>query len=152
MKYYPWFSIQTKENNRPTRWRQAHQHWFRYLIAPAPRRADGCTLSLAASWWGHFSAQFSLIQSLSCVWLFETPWTAAHQAPLSITNSRSFPAQLFLNYTKASHSFHSWTSILAQWKWECSSLSHIHLFVSPWTVAHQAPLSIGFSRQEHWSG
>ena len=28
----------------------------------------------------------------------------------------------------------------------------IQLFVSPWTVAHQAPLSIGFSRQEYWSG
>ena len=25
-------------------------------------------------------------------------------------------------------------------------------FVTPWTVAHQVPLSIGFSRQEHWSG
>jgi len=24
--------------------------------------------------------------------------------------------------------------------------------MTPWTVAHQAPLSIGFSRQEHWSG
>ena len=30
-------------------------------------------------------------------------------------------------------------------------LSHVQLFVTPWTVAHQAPLSIGFSRQEHWS-
>ena len=29
------------------------------------------------------------VQLLSCVWLFETPWTAAHQASLSITNSRS---------------------------------------------------------------
>ena len=26
------------------------------------------------------------------------------------------------------------------------------LFAIPWTVAHQAPLSVGFSRQEHWSG
>ena len=25
-------------------------------------------------------------------------------------------------------------------------------FVTPWTVAHQAPLSLGFSRQEYWSG
>ena len=25
-------------------------------------------------------------------------------------------------------------------------------FVTPWTVAHQAPLSVGFSRQEYWSG
>ena len=33
--------------------------------------------------------QFSSVQSLSCVWLFETPWTTAHQASLSITNSWS---------------------------------------------------------------
>ena len=33
--------------------------------------------------------QFSSVQLLSCVRLFETPWTAAHQASLSITNSRS---------------------------------------------------------------
>ena len=31
--------------------------------------------------------QFSSVQSLSCVWLFVTPWTAARQASLSITNS-----------------------------------------------------------------
>ena len=33
------------------------------------------------------SVQFSSVQSLSCVWLFVTPWTAARQASLSITNS-----------------------------------------------------------------
>ena len=32
------------------------------------------------------------------------------------------------------------------------SLSHIRLFATPWTVAHQAPPSMGFSRQEYWSG
>ena len=31
-------------------------------------------------------------------------------------------------------------------------LSHLQLFVTPWTVAPQAPLSMGFSRQEHCSG
>ena len=31
-------------------------------------------------------------------------------------------------------------------------LSHVQLVVTPWTVAHQAPLSLGFSRQEYWSG
>ena len=30
--------------------------------------------------------------------------------------------------------------------------SHVWLFVTQWTVAHQAPLSMGFSRQEYWSG
>ena len=31
-------------------------------------------------------------------------------------------------------------------------LSHVLLFATPWTVAHQAPLSVGFSHQEYWSG
>jgi len=31
-------------------------------------------------------------------------------------------------------------------------LSRVWLFVTPWTVAHQAPLSMEFSRQEYWSG
>ena len=31
-------------------------------------------------------------------------------------------------------------------------LIHVQLFETPWTVAHQAPLSMGFSRQEDWSG
>ena len=32
------------------------------------------------------------------------------------------------------------------------SLSGVRLFATPWTVAHKAPLSTGFSRQEYWSG
>ena len=32
------------------------------------------------------------------------------------------------------------------------SLSRVRLFATPWTVAHQAPLSMEFSRQEDWSG
>ena len=40
--------------------------------------------------------------------------------------------------------------------WLCSScmgtLSHVQLFATPWTVAHQAPLSMEFSREEYWSG
>ena len=33
-----------------------------------------------------------------------------------------------------------------------SNYSSVCLFVTLWTVAGQAPLSVGFSRQEHWSG
>ena len=32
------------------------------------------------------------------------------------------------------------------------SLSHVGVFETPWTVAYQAPLPMGFSRQEYWSG
>ena len=40
------------------------------------------------------------------------------------------------------------------WKWKVKvkSLSCVQLLVTPWTAAHQAPPSMGFSRQEYWSG
>ena len=34
----------------------------------------------------------------------------------------------------------------------CVDLCQVQLFATLWTVAHQAPLSMGFSRQEHWGG
>ena len=40
------------------------------------------------------------------------------------------------------------------WKWKVKvkSLSRVWLLVTPWTAAYQAPPSMGFSRQEYWSG
>ena len=48
----------------------------------------------------------------------------------------------------------SFSLVSHRWRWksECHSLSPDQLFVTPWTVAHQAPLSMGFPRQELWSG
>ena len=40
------------------------------------------------------------------------------------------------------------------WKWKVKGklLSRVRLLATPWTAAYQAPLSMGFSRQEYWSG
>ena len=40
------------------------------------------------------------------------------------------------------------------WKWnvKVKSLSRVRLLETPWTAAHQAPPSMGYSRQEYWSG
>ena len=38
-----------------------------------------------------------------------------------------------------------------KWKVKVKSLSRVWLFTTPWTAAHQAPPSLGFSRQEYWS-
>ena len=40
------------------------------------------------------------------------------------------------------------------WKWKVKgkSLSRVRLFATPWTAAYQIPPSMGFSRQEYWSG
>ena len=40
----------------------------------------------------------------------------------------------------------------ARWRAHAQSLSRIRVFMTPWTVAHQAPRSMGFARQEYWSG
>ena len=56
-----------------------------------------------------------------------------------------------LSYTAAAH----WLSLLhllVYTEVKVKMLSHVQLFVTPWTVAHQAPLSMEFSRQECWSG
>ena len=52
-----------------------------------------------------------------------------------------------------------WNTVLpspASWVWwtfvVVQLLSCVQLFVTPWTVVHQAPLSLRFPRQEHWSG
>ena len=55
---------------------------------------------------------------------------------------------------------HNWTCMTMKkskvtsifWFSSVQSLSRVRLFATPWTVACQAPLSMGFSRQEYWSG
>ena len=49
-----------------------------------------------------------------------------------------------------------WVAISSSnaWKWKVKvkSLRRVRLLATPWTAAYQAPLSMGFSRQEYWSG
>ena len=49
-----------------------------------------------------------------------------------------------------------WVAISSSnaWKWNLKVKlpSHVRLFSTPWTAAYQAPPSMGFSRQEYWSG
>ena len=49
-----------------------------------------------------------------------------------------------------------WVAISSSnaWKWKVKmkSLSHVRLLATPWTAACQAPPSMGFSKQEYWSG
>ena len=66
----------------------------------------------------------------------------------------------FLHQGMESAGIHRTTNSGGQWHWSetfwfyfvCQSLSHVRFFATLWTVAHQVPLSVGFSRQEHWSG
>ena len=75
-------------------------------------------------------------------------------------------SQLSSKLCNPSRAFFSSTRVFALWPQEhifyfalsqdllllLSCFSHVRLFATPWTAAHQAPPSMGFSRQEHWSG
>ena len=100
----------------------------------------------------------SSVQSLSCVRLFETPWTAARQASLSITNSRGLLRLMSIDSMRPSSrlilccphlllpSVFPNIRVLSSESSLCISsvqlLSHIRLFVTSWTAARQASLSI----------
>ena len=46
----------------------------------------------------------------------------------------------------------SFSNFQGKWKVKVKSLSCVRLLATPWTAPYQAPLSMGFSRQEYWSG
>ena len=106
-----------------------HAYFFT-VVFPAPSAAPGTSqvfFSFLAAWWG--------LQDLSSL---TRDWTHILSDTLFLS---SLPNQMF-------------------WKVGCLSeicvcvcmLSCVRLFATPWTVTLQAPLSVGFPRQEYWSG
>ena len=88
-------------------------------------------------------------KSLSCVQLLATPWTAAYQAPPSMGFARQFSS-----YSKPDtvlSTLHA-LSRYPPLSMNAQSFSRVRLFVTPWTVAHQPPPSVGIPRQECWTG
>ena len=98
------------------------------------------------------------MKHLCCWWLLVnksslilvTPGTEHHQAPLSLGFSRQ-EYWSGLQFLPPRKSVSIATPISMHVCMRCH-FSHVLLFVTLWTVAHQAPLSMGFSRQEQWSG
>ena len=72
--------------------------------------------------------------------------TAAHQASPSLGFSRQ-EHWSGLPFPSPMHESEKW-----KWKVKVKSLSRVWLLATPWTLAYQAPPSMGFARQEYWSG
>ena len=81
-------------------WTPKREHWFTWVESTGVVMYSGITISGNSccqhdiSWlWFFFILRtgFVVVQSISRVWLFVTPWTAAPQAPLSSTISQSSP-------------------------------------------------------------
>ena len=105
----------------------------------------------------NFSTFISSIHSLSCVWLFATPWTVACQAFLSITNPPSLLKLMSIKLVMPSNlliSSKEWVAASKLVKFTfffCFSklLQSCPTLCDPIDGSHQAPPSLGFSRQEY---
>ena len=98
--------------------------------------------------------------------IFVTPWTIAHQAPLSIELSRQEYWSRLPFLTQVIFLTHGSNPLLLgllHWQVDSLTLHHLgspseilcvcqSLFVTPWTVDHWTCLPMEFSRQEYWSG
>ena len=84
--------------------------------------------------------------------VFQSSWTTlcSQKSTWQFWNAVSSAFQdILLSVVPHSLYIHVYTYIYeGEWK----SLSHVWLFATPWAVAHQAPLSMEFSKQEYWSG
>ena len=94
----------------------------------------------------------------SCWWTECFPWQALKSRNLK-PFSTIVPILALLSFSVVSWSptgpfldFQRNRESLLSTRMPAQSLSCVWLSATPWTVAHQAPLSIGFSRQEYWSG
>ena len=100
-------------------------------------------------------------------WVRKVPWRRTYQTHSSIlafrhdwselahiANSRRTlkPVGEWLGDEERCQKFHFPYLLRKEWVKRVKSLSRVWFFATPWTVAYQAPPSMGFSRQECWSG
>ena len=117
--------------------RRRRQHRTRWLDGIT--NSMGMSLSNSGSWWWtgkHGVLQSMGLQRVGCNWVTELNWTDYQQFVPSL--STILP------------SFQVWCIAITLEM--LSHFSRVWLFTTPWTVTCQAPLSMGFSRQEYWAG
>ena len=113
-----------------------------------PLSHRGCALVIAKSklyFWVIYLEERNVIWDVSNLWDITTDTeNKVSQTLHQISKSSS--------HTWVPKDKKSGSTILLTKERKVKLLSHVRLFVTQWTVAHQAPLSMGFSRQEYWSG
>ena len=93
------------------------------------------------------------IQNLFFTMLLHSTSTPRKQSVINITSRMIFLYKKISRVTSLiKHSNSRRQRVKAIWVGGVQLLSHARLFVISWTVARQAPLSVGFSRQKYWSG
>ena len=85
-------------------------------------------------------------------WVGKIPWGRKWQPTPVLLPGKSHGRRTLVGYTVhgvQQRGIYDWATSLSL---TVQSLSHVQLFMTPWAVTCQAFLSVGFSRQEYWSG
>ena len=115
-----------------------HGYSFRAFHFYSPKEHDTCYIS--------HNGCAPLLRTTAAKSLQSCPTLWPHRRqPTRLPRSRILKART-LEWVAISFS-NAW-----KWKGKVKSFSHVQLWATPWTAAHQAPPSMGFSRQEYWSG
>ena len=118
------------------------------MVCFESRKLSAETLASALKWmWvlqslerAYSQVSLLLLSHVSRVRICATPWTAAHQAPLSMGFSRQ-EHWSGLPFPSPTHESEKWKRSRS-----------VRPSGTPWTAAYQAPPPMGFSSQEYWSG
>ena len=110
--------------------------------SPVPGILQARTLEWVAISFSNAGKWKVKVKSLSHVWLLSDPmdYSLPGSSIPGILQARTLE-WVAISFSNA-----------GKWKVKVKSLSRVWLLATPWTVAHQAPPSMGFSRQEYWSG
>ena len=91
---------------------------------------------------------YTYIHLIQLIWFF---FLVKGEQCWEMSSKRSFRYFLGKQPLKQVH-FKAATKSVTLWVCDVKLLSCVRLFVTPWSVAHQAPLSMEFPRQEYWNG
>ena len=146
--------------------------WPRGLYSPWNSLGQNTGMGSLSLLQGFFPTQGSSPGLTHCRWII---YKLSHKGSSSYVrgkSKRSLPTLVSKSYKSPGRDRNVWLGWKADWFWlkgnrlcfaQCGLkpllkvvvvelLSHVWLFVTPWTVAYYAPPSMGFSRQEYWSG
>ena len=152
-----WMDLQTEVREKRILYMKAYmwnlEKWYRSIYLPGRKRDADVEMS------GHRMAKERTDELGDWDWRIHTAATATAkslQSCLTLCDpiDGSLPGSPIPGILQARTLEWVAISFSNAWKWKVKveSLSRVRLFSTSWTAAYQAPLPMGFSRQEYWSG